>query len=82
MCLSYEQTATSLAIEAKYMRRWEFDSIAQAETSIISWFSGTPFERLLLEQHLNSMIGISLFTFFLSNFKESIFYQQEKCLLN
>lgn len=73
MCLSYDQTATSLAIEAKYMRRWEFDSIAQAETSIISWFPGTPYERLLLEQHLNSMIGISLITF-LSNFKKTLYY--------
>ncbi|XP_024959745.1 uncharacterized protein LOC112500486 [Cynara cardunculus var. scolymus] len=51
------QTATSLAIEAKYMRRWEFDSIAQAATGITSWFPGTPYERLLLEQHLNSMLG-------------------------
>ncbi|KAL4577579.1 hypothetical protein LXL04_013688 [Taraxacum kok-saghyz] len=51
------QTATSLAIEARYMRRWEFDSIAQAAKCITLWLPGTPFERLLLQQHLNSMIG-------------------------
>ncbi|KAJ9551617.1 hypothetical protein OSB04_015662 [Centaurea solstitialis] len=52
-----QQTATSLAIEARYMRRWEFDSIAQAATAITSWFPGTPYERVLLEQQLNSMLG-------------------------
>ncbi|CAH1444774.1 unnamed protein product [Lactuca virosa] len=51
------QTDTCLALEAKYMRRWEFDSIAQAAKCITLWLPGTPFERLLLEQHLNSMIG-------------------------
>ncbi|XP_021989750.1 uncharacterized protein LOC110886279 isoform X2 [Helianthus annuus] len=55
--LNQLQTDTSLAIEAKYMRRWEFDSIAQAANGITSWFLGTPYERLLLEHHLNSMIG-------------------------
>ncbi|KAI3497270.1 hypothetical protein L1887_39761 [Cichorium endivia] len=51
------QTDTCLAIEAKYMRRWEFYSIAQAAEGITVWLPGTPYERLLLEQHLNSMIG-------------------------
>nr|XP_043629248.1 uncharacterized protein LOC122600575 [Erigeron canadensis] len=51
------QTATSLAIEAKYMNKWEFDSIAQAAQCITSWFPGTPYECLLLEQHLSSIIG-------------------------
>ncbi|KAI3765860.1 hypothetical protein L2E82_15906 [Cichorium intybus] len=51
------QTDTSLAIEAKYMRRWEFDSIAQAAEGITVWLPGTPYERLLLERHLHSMIG-------------------------
>lgn len=51
------QTDTSLATEAKYMRRWEFDSIAQAAKCITSWFPGTPNERCLLEEHLNSMLG-------------------------
>lgn len=63
------------------MRRWEFDSIAQAETSIISWFSGTPFERLLLEQHLNSMIGISLFTFFFIKFQGINFLPARKMFI-
>ncbi|KAI3499456.1 hypothetical protein L1887_35257 [Cichorium endivia] len=51
------QTDTSLAIEAKYMRRWEFDSIAQAAEGITVWLPGTPYERHLLERHLHSMIG-------------------------
>ncbi|KAL8239375.1 hypothetical protein R6Q59_015942 [Mikania micrantha] len=55
--LNQLQIDTSLAIESKYMRRWEFDSIAQAAKGITSWFQGTPYERLLFEHHLNSMIG-------------------------
>lgn len=51
------QTDTSLAIEAKVMRRWEFDSIAQAAGSISSWFPGTPGERNLLQEHLDATIG-------------------------
>ncbi|KAI3769623.1 hypothetical protein L6452_00732 [Arctium lappa] len=51
------QTDTSLAVEAKYMKRWEFDSIAQAAKGITSWFPGTPHERYVLEEHLNSMLG-------------------------
>ncbi|GKD90969.1 hypothetical protein Tco_1366476, partial [Tanacetum coccineum] len=50
-------TYTSLAIESKYMKRWEFDSIAQAAKGLMSWFPGTPYEALLLEHRLNSMIG-------------------------
>lgn len=41
------------------MRRWEFDSIAQAAGSISSWFPGTPGERNLLQEHLDATIGIS-----------------------
>lgn len=51
------QTDTSLAIEAKYMKRWEFDSIAQSVKCINSWFPGTPNEQSILEEHLNSMLG-------------------------
>ncbi|KAI3716179.1 hypothetical protein L6452_23333 [Arctium lappa] len=51
------QTDTSLAMEAKYMRRWEFDSIDEAVKGITSWFPGTPCECSLLEEQLNSMIG-------------------------
>ncbi|PWA80175.1 hypothetical protein CTI12_AA200100 [Artemisia annua] len=51
------QTYTSLAIESKFMKRWEFDSIAQAAKGLVSWFPGTPYEALLLEHRLNSMIG-------------------------
>ncbi|KAK1439801.1 hypothetical protein QVD17_05622 [Tagetes erecta] len=51
------QTDTSLAIEAKYMKRWEFDSINQAARCIHTWFPGTLRERYLLQEHLDSMIG-------------------------
>ncbi|CAA0825066.1 Unknown protein [Striga hermonthica] len=51
------QTDTSLAIEAKVMRRWEFDSIAQAARSIFSWFPGTLDEQILLEEHLDAVLG-------------------------
>ncbi|CAH8389300.1 unnamed protein product [Eruca vesicaria subsp. sativa] len=46
------QTDTSLAIEAKLMRRWEFDSIDQAVTNMSQWFSGTKTERSCLREHL------------------------------
>ncbi|XP_061363933.1 uncharacterized protein LOC133307438 [Gastrolobium bilobum] len=51
------QTDTSLAIEAKLMKRWEFDSIAQAVSCMSSWFSGTLSEQLLLKEHLDSASG-------------------------
>lgn len=53
------QTDTSLAIEAKLMKRWEFDSIAQAAGCMSSWFSGTPSEKLLLKEHLDSASGVN-----------------------
>ncbi|XP_004502046.1 uncharacterized protein [Cicer arietinum] len=51
------QTDTSLAIEAKLMKRWEFDNIAQAASCMSSWFSGTTSEQLLLKEHLDSASG-------------------------
>ncbi|KAG8488367.1 hypothetical protein CXB51_016377 [Gossypium anomalum] len=51
------QTDTSLAIEAKSMQRWEFDSIDQAANSIPSWFSGTFLERCHLKEYLDSTTG-------------------------
>nr|XP_025644964.1 uncharacterized protein LOC112740497 [Arachis hypogaea] len=51
------QTDTSLAIEAKRMKRWEFDSIAQARSCMTTWFSGTLPELLLLKIHLDSASG-------------------------
>ncbi|KAL8478224.1 hypothetical protein ACS0TY_030210 [Phlomoides rotata] len=51
------QTDTSLAVEAKVMRRWEFDSIAQASRSISTWFPGTLHERGLLRDHLDATLG-------------------------
>ncbi|XP_059661127.1 uncharacterized protein LOC132307404 [Cornus florida] len=51
------QTDTSLAIEAKCVKRWEFESIAQAANCISSWFPGTHYEQFLLKEHLDSVIG-------------------------
>ncbi|XP_039049352.1 uncharacterized protein LOC120190332 isoform X1 [Hibiscus syriacus] len=51
------QTDTSLAIEAKFMRRWEFDSIDQAANCISSWFSGTLVEQRCLMEYLNLTTG-------------------------
>ncbi|GMI73385.1 hypothetical protein like AT2G32970 [Hibiscus trionum] len=51
------QTDTSLAIEAKLMQRWEFDSIDQAANCISSWFSGTFSEQRRLIEYLNSTTG-------------------------
>lgn len=74
-CLRYKfsiiscplQTDTSLALEAKIMKRWEFDSIAQAASCMSSWFSGTLSERQILNAYLDSTIGtcsyIKLFAF-------------------
>ncbi|GJX47131.1 hypothetical protein Tco_0272321, partial [Tanacetum coccineum] len=53
------QTYTSLAIESKFMKRWEFDSIAQAAKGLMSWFPGTLYEALLLEHHLHYMIDVN-----------------------
>ncbi|KAK9924475.1 hypothetical protein M0R45_032841 [Rubus argutus] len=49
------QTDTSLATEAKFMQRWEFDSIAQAANCISSWFSGTHSEKRQLREYLDSL---------------------------
>ncbi|XP_073280019.1 uncharacterized protein [Primulina huaijiensis] len=49
------QTDTSLAIEAKVMRRWEFDSITQAVKCISSWFHGTMSEHILLNDYLDAV---------------------------
>ncbi|XP_062009372.1 uncharacterized protein LOC133725964 isoform X1 [Rosa rugosa] len=49
------QTDTSLATEAKFMQRWEFDSIAQAANCISSWFSGTVSEKRQLREYLDSL---------------------------
>ncbi|CAI9754856.1 unnamed protein product [Fraxinus pennsylvanica] len=51
------QTDTSLAIEAKFTRRWEFDSIDQAVRCMSSWFPGTRDEQTLLKDYLDTTIG-------------------------
>ncbi|KAF9588479.1 hypothetical protein IFM89_010505 [Coptis chinensis] len=51
------QTDTSMAVEAKVMKRWEFDSIEHALSCISVWFSGTQHESLLLQEYLDSILG-------------------------
>lgn len=51
------QTDTSVAIEAKLMKRWEFDSIEHALSCTSIWFSGTNNERLLLQEYMDSLVG-------------------------
>ncbi|KAK4768824.1 hypothetical protein SAY86_026974 [Trapa natans] len=48
---------TTLALEAKLMKRWEFDSIAQAKNSMSLWFKGTLAEHQILRNHLRNLIG-------------------------
>ncbi|MBA0730081.1 hypothetical protein Golax_022875, partial [Gossypium laxum] len=50
------QTDTSVAIETKFMQRWEFDSIGQAVSCMSSWFSGTFSEQHCFREHLKSTI--------------------------
>ncbi|KAF2947180.1 uncharacterized protein [Oryza sativa Japonica Group] len=49
------QTDTSMAVEAKTMKRWEFESVNQASSLITSWFSGNYSECQLLQDYLNSI---------------------------
>lgn len=76
MC--YIQTDTSLAIEAKVMRRWEFDSIAQAARSMAAWFPGTISEQYTLKEHLDARIGtkkcLLFFTLFNHNLNRGFCY--------
>ncbi|KAJ0986504.1 hypothetical protein J5N97_004860 [Dioscorea zingiberensis] len=53
------QTDTSMALETKLMKRWEFDSVEQAACHISSWFSGTHFEHFLLRSFLDSISVVS-----------------------
>ncbi|KAH9605272.1 hypothetical protein KSS87_017794 [Heliosperma pusillum] len=46
------QTDTSMALESKFMRRWEFDSIMEAVDSMSSWFSGTDHEQNVMREYL------------------------------
>ncbi|XP_023513017.1 uncharacterized protein LOC111777588 isoform X1 [Cucurbita pepo subsp. pepo] len=51
------QTDTSLAVESKYMQRWEFDCISHAAGSVSSWFLGSPSDEQLLKSYLESVTG-------------------------
>ncbi|GAV70709.1 hypothetical protein CFOL_v3_14207 [Cephalotus follicularis] len=46
------QTDGSVALEVKSVRKWEFNDIGQALSSMSSWFSGTPSETQTLQSNL------------------------------
>ncbi|KAJ4757128.1 G1/S-specific cyclin-E protein [Rhynchospora pubera] len=49
------QNDTSMALEVKILRRWEFDSIELASTLLSSWFPGSFSELRMLQEYLDSM---------------------------
>ncbi|KAI9095387.1 hypothetical protein K1719_026421 [Acacia pycnantha] len=51
------QTDTLMYIQAKFMQRWEFDSVAQATSCMSLWFSGNLSEQMQLKEHLDSIAG-------------------------
>ncbi|XP_020539245.1 uncharacterized protein LOC105644379 isoform X2 [Jatropha curcas] len=51
------QTDTSLALEVKSLRKWEFNSINQALSCIPLWFSGTTTEAQTLWRSLNLLLN-------------------------
>ncbi|XP_026392765.1 uncharacterized protein LOC113288040 isoform X2 [Papaver somniferum] len=51
------QTDTSFALETKFMKRWEFESIEEASSGISSWFSGTKNEHVIFQECLDLIEG-------------------------
>ncbi|XP_050208058.1 uncharacterized protein LOC126657422 isoform X2 [Mercurialis annua] len=51
------QTDTSLALEVKSVKKWEFNGIDQALSCISLWFSGTPSETETLRSNLVLLHG-------------------------
>ncbi|KAL4184987.1 hypothetical protein AMTRI_Chr10g228340 [Amborella trichopoda] len=91
------QTDTSVALEVKHMRKWEFDSIEQASVRVFTWFSGTFHEACFLKDYLNEMsdkimpfrsricssYGDSHFDGpFSEAFNQYVFYDAEECSSN
>ncbi|MQL82894.1 hypothetical protein Taro_015371 [Colocasia esculenta] len=54
------QTDTSLALEVKVMKKWEFHGPDQASRCISSWFSGTQSEILTLKHSLNLLSDLNV----------------------
>ncbi|KAJ9170029.1 hypothetical protein P3X46_018166 [Hevea brasiliensis] len=75
------QTDTSLALEAKIMQRWEFDSIEQAASCMPLWFSGTLSEKLHLKKYLESATG-EIFYDAKENFSRAISIDDEDNICN
>ncbi|KAJ1701523.1 hypothetical protein LUZ63_001302 [Rhynchospora breviuscula] len=50
------QTDTSMAMEVRWMKRWEFDSIEQASNFVFFWYkSNASSDRKLLQEYLDSL---------------------------
>ncbi|XP_068659833.1 uncharacterized protein [Aristolochia californica] len=57
--LSELQTDTSVALEVKSMRKWDFLSIDHALSCISSWFSGTSSETQVLSYNMKQLYGMA-----------------------
>ncbi|GMG98713.1 hypothetical protein Nepgr_000553 [Nepenthes gracilis] len=68
------QTDTSVVIETKFMKRWEFDNMTQAVRCMPSWFSGTHHEQNVLREYLLSLLEDEFYDaqedFFMSNLND------------
>ncbi|KAI3968988.1 hypothetical protein MKX01_001465 [Papaver californicum] len=51
------QTDTSFALETKFMKRWEFESIEEASSGMSLWFSGTKTEHVIFQDCLDLIEG-------------------------
>ncbi|KAI3916778.1 hypothetical protein MKW98_026249 [Papaver atlanticum] len=51
------QTDTFFALETKFMKRWEFESIEEASCGMSSWFSGTKNEHVIFQECLDLIEG-------------------------
>ncbi|VFQ89455.1 unnamed protein product [Cuscuta campestris] len=71
------QTDTSFALEAKFMRRWEFDSMTQAASCLHSWFSGTDVEKSTLKEYLNPMTGEEFYDAEVNFSRTSVIYSND-----
>lgn len=55
LCSIYLQTDTSIALEVKSMKKWDFNGIDQAMSCLSSWFSATTSETKSFHDHLKQM---------------------------
>uniref|UniRef100_A0A6V7QY00 G1/S-specific cyclin-E protein n=1 Tax=Ananas comosus var. bracteatus TaxID=296719 RepID=A0A6V7QY00_ANACO len=66
------QADTSLAIEVRYMKKWEFYSPEQASTCISLWFLGRLSETQTLKSYLKKLSGLDLHLLDAQSFSKEI----------